>query len=72
MRLANLVEEYIAFKQTAGMRFESQARILKLFSRRLGAVDISQVTPKAVLAFLNRLKTITSSWHQTYSTLKGF
>jgi integrase/recombinase XerD len=72
MTLANLVEEYIAFKQTTGMRFESQARILKLFSRRLGAVDISQVTPKTVLTFLNRLKTITSSWHQTYSTLKGF
>ena len=60
MRLANLVEEYIAFKQATGMGFESQARILKFFSRRVGAVDISQVTPNAVLTFLNRLKTITS------------
>ena len=72
MRLANLVEGYIAFKQATGMGFESQAKILKLFSRRLGAVDISQVTPEAVLTFLNRLKTITSSWHQTYSTLTVF
>jgi integrase/recombinase XerD len=72
MRLANLVEEYIAFKQATGMCFESQARILKLFSRRLGSVEVSHVTPKTVLAFLSRLKTITSSWHQTYSTLKGF
>jgi site-specific recombinase XerD len=72
MRLANLIEGYIAFKQATGMRFESQARILKLFSRRLGPVDISQVNATIVLAFLNRLKTITSSWHQTYSTLKGF
>jgi integrase/recombinase XerD len=72
MKLVNLIEEYIAFKQATGMHFESQARILKLFSRRLGPVDIAQVTPKITLAFLNRLKTVTSSWHQTYSTLKGF
>jgi site-specific recombinase XerD len=72
MRLANLVEEYIAFKQATGMCFESQARILKLFSRRLGPLEISHVTPKAVLAFLNRIKIITSSWHQTFSTLNGF
>ena len=72
MRLANLVEEYIAFKRARGMRFGSQARNLRLFSRRLGPVDISQVTPKAVLAFLYRFKTITSYWHQTHSTLNAF
>lgn len=72
MKLAHLVEEYIAFKRARGMRFGSQARNLRLFSRRLGPVDISQVTPKAVLAFLYRFETITSSWHQTHSTLNGF
>jgi hypothetical protein len=44
------------------MRFESQAKILKLLLSRLGPLEISRVTPKDVLAFLNQLKTVTSSW----------
>jgi site-specific recombinase XerD len=72
MKLANLIEEYITFKRIKGMRFHSQARNLRLFARILGPVDITQVDPNAVLGFLHRSKTITSSWHQTHSTLNGF
>jgi integrase/recombinase XerD len=72
MRLANLVEEYITSKRARGMRFYTQAKNLRHFARTLGPVDITHVNPEAVLAFLYRFKTITSSWHQTYSTLKAF
>jgi integrase/recombinase XerD len=72
MRLSNLVEEYIAFKRARGMRFHTQAKSLRHFARRLGPVDIKQVNPEAVLAFLYRSKTITSSWHQMHSTLNAF
>lgn len=72
MRLADLIEEYITSKQARGMRFQTQARSLRYFSRMLGPVDIAKVTPDAVRAFLYRRQTITSSWPQTHSTLNVF
>jgi site-specific recombinase XerD len=69
MKFAALIEEYIAFKRAKGMRFKSQAVILKQFSRRIGPVDVRRVSSRAVDAYLYRSETITTSWHQTYSTL---
>ena len=69
MKFATLVEQYIAFKRAKGMRFKSQAVVLKQFSRRLGPVDIRQVSSRAVHAYLYRSEPITTSWHQTYSIL---
>jgi len=69
MKFAKLVDEYIMFKRAKGMRFKSQAMTLRQFSQRVGPIDVAQVTPTAVTGYLYRSKTITSSWHQRYSTL---
>jgi len=72
MTLPNLVEEYIASVRSKGMRYGSQAVILRCFSRMIGPIDVMEVSPEAVHAFLYRSKAITSTWDQDYSTLKGF
>jgi integrase/recombinase XerD len=72
MKLADLIEEYIAFKRAKGMRFDTEARNLRHFSRRVGPVDIVHVSPEAVLAFLYRLPAVTTSWHQDYAMLTAF
>jgi integrase/recombinase XerD len=72
VKLADLVEQYIAIKQAAGMRFRTQSNYLRQFTRRLGPVDIEQVDPKAVLEFLYRSENVTRSWHETHSALHGF
>jgi integrase/recombinase XerD len=72
MKLANLVEEYIAFKRAKGMRFDTEAVTLRHFSRRLGPVDVVQVSSEAVLAFLYRFPAVTSSWHHNHATLTAF
>lgn len=72
MKLADLVEEYITFKRAKGMRFKTEAVTLRHFSRRVGFVDVAQVDPGAVLAFLYRLPAVTSSWHHDYATLTAF
>jgi hypothetical protein len=41
MKLAQLVTEYITFKQSMGMRFRTESAILKAFCRAMGNIDIS-------------------------------
>jgi integrase/recombinase XerD len=72
MKLDQLVERYIAFKRTKGMDFRSSAVTLRCFSRMFRPLDIVDVTAADILAFLYRPNVVTSSWHNTYSTLNGF
>jgi integrase/recombinase XerD len=70
MILPNLIEEYIASVRSRGMRYRSQAVILRYFSRIIGPIDVLEISPEAVHAFLYRSKAVTSTWDQNYSTLK--
>lgn len=71
MKLTQIVEQYIDFKRSMGMRFGSQAVTLKSFCRTLGTIDIKNVTQNSVLAFLGGPGPITTTWHQKFSTLRG-
>ena len=72
MKLAALIETYIGFKHSMGMRLRAQATILKAYGRAMGDVDISEVQPKAVLAFISGHGPITAHWASKFSTLRGF
>ena len=52
MSLHEVIEAYIAFKRGLGVRLESEAGVLRAFSRSMGDTDIEAVTPAAVLAFI--------------------
>ena len=52
MNLHEAVEAYIALKRALGARFDSQARVLRAFCRSVGEIDVANVKPDAVLAFL--------------------
>ena len=41
MKLLELVNTYVAFKRSLGMRFATQPRVLRRFSRVLGDIDVS-------------------------------
>ena len=43
MKLNQLVCEYVEFKQSMGMRFRSEAVILKALGKTLGDIDIKDV-----------------------------
>src|SRR6516162_8794132 len=73
MKLHELVEQYIAYRQALGDRFLSDARCLRGFVRAIGLrATVSAVRPKQVEAFLVGDGTITSSWHIKHNTLLGF
>ena len=71
MKLAELVRTYVDFKRSLGMRYRSQGAYLHAFSRQTGNIELNEVTPQAVLAFINGDGPLTASWHQKHSVLNG-
>jgi hypothetical protein len=72
MNLHEAVEAYIALKRALGARFDSQARVLRAFCRSVGDIDVANVKPDAVLAFLAGAGPITNAWKQKASVLRSF
>lgn len=72
MKLSSLVAEYIAFSRSLGMRFLSEPEIFKSFCRAMGDIDIAEVKPASVLAFIAGVGPLTSNWHRKFSVLNGF
>ncbi|GFP25994.1 hypothetical protein HKBW3S25_01480, partial [Candidatus Hakubella thermalkaliphila] len=72
MKLSRLVTEYIAFKRSMGLRFQSPARILKAFCRARGDIEVTEVQPSTVQAFLAGKGAITSFWHVKFQVLSKF
>lgn len=72
MTLAQVVTDYVTLKQALGMRFRTEARILKAFARALGDVELREVAPEAVQAYLAGSGPLTTFWHRKYEALTGF
>lgn len=72
MKLAHVVEEYVALKRSTGSRFRTAAAILKAFGRAVGPIDVNAVGHEAVQTFLNGSGPIRSTWHLKHYTLAGF
>lgn len=72
MKLAQLATEYVAFKQSTGMRFRTESVILKAFCRAMGDIDITRVDPGLVQGYLTGTGPITAFWHRKYEALSGF
>jgi site-specific recombinase XerD len=72
MTLAQVVADYVTLKQALGMRFRTEARILTAFCRALGDVELPDVTPEAVQAYLAGPGPLTTFWHRKYEALTGF
>lgn len=70
--LVELVTSYITLKRAAGMRFHSEVGVLKAFCRDMGDVEIAEVDPQRVQAFLAGQGPVTTYWHQKYRILSGF
>lgn len=72
MKLRELIEQYVAYRQTLGKRFKSAATVLRSFGRAIGVeADVAEVGPEQVNAFLQGEGAPTSFWHAKYSTLRG-
>lgn len=72
MKLAQAVSAYVAYKQSLGMRFATEARALKSFSRALGDVDLDRIEPEQVRAFMDGTGAMTRFWYRKLDALRGF
>lgn len=72
MRLALVVERYLSFKRSLGMRFENERGHLHSFCRAMGDIDIRRVRADRVAAFLLSKGRVTSAWHYKHVVLNGF
>ena len=72
MKLHDIVEAYIDYKRSLGMRFRSQAAVLRAFNRAMGDIAIAEVKPEAVLAFIAGTGPITARWIENHRVLGGF
>ena len=73
LKLAAL--EYVSLKQSMGMKFETEAALLRSLIKQMGdAVAVATVTSKDVLRYLNGRKAgpVTLFWHRKHDALKGF
>jgi integrase/recombinase XerD len=72
MKLAQLVAEYVTFKQSMGMRFRAESVILNAFCRAMGDIDVTQVSSCSVEDYLAGTGPITAFWHRKFEALSGF
>jgi hypothetical protein len=72
MSLRDLVEAYIAYKRSLGMRFVSDAAVLRSFCRAMGDISAEAVKPEPVLAFIAGSGPLTTRWGLKLHILRGF
>jgi hypothetical protein len=71
MKLHAIVEAYIDYKHSLGMRFRSQAAVLRAFNRAMGDIALAEVKPESVLAFIAGTGPITARWWKTTGCLEA-
>jgi site-specific recombinase XerD len=72
MKLAEATARYVAHKQSMGMRFRTDAVVLKALCNALGDVTMQEVRPDRVQAYIVGLGPATTFCERKYTTLKGF
>jgi len=72
MKLSEVADQYVAHKQSMGMRFCTEQRTLKSFCRALGDIAIADAGAAIVLAFIAGTGPVTRFWHRKHDVLVGF
>lgn len=71
MKLHDLVEAYIDYKRSLGMRLRSQAAVLRSYCRHMGDICVDEIKAELVLAFVAGTGPVTTRWFETYTVLAG-
>lgn len=72
MKLALCIENYVKYRRSMGVCFHGEQVRLRAFSKAMGDIEITSVTPRAVRRYLDGKGPITTSWLCKYHTLTGF
>jgi len=72
MKLSEITGQYVAHKQSMGMRFCTEQRTLRSFCRAIGDIALAEVGADPVLAFIAGKGPVTRFWHLKRAVLVGF
>jgi site-specific recombinase XerD len=72
MKLSEAVAQYIAYKQSMGMRFHTETRTLRSFCRTVGDVALADIKADRVYAYIAGRGPVTRFWHRKHEVLRGF
>lgn len=72
MRLSALAAQYVAYKQSMGMRFHTEDRTLRSFCRAMGDIALAEVAADHVRVYIAGTGPITRFWHRKHEVLRGF
>jgi len=72
MKLTALTAQYVAYKQSMGMRFHTEARTLRSFCRAMGDIAVAEVAADRVQAYIAGTGPVTRLWHRKHEVLRGF
>ena len=72
MKLSALTAQYVAYKQSMGMRFHTEARTLQSFCRSMGDIGVAEITADRVQAYIAGAGPVTRFWHRKHEVLRGF
>jgi integrase/recombinase XerD len=72
MNLQELIDQYLAYRQTLGYSFLTAGKILRAFGRAIGDAVVTEVRAEQVLDFLAGTGPITRGWFGRHSVLLGF
>jgi len=72
MKLMEVISAYVVLKQSLGIKFEATGRLLRQFGRSMGNIDIDEVCPKEVAAFLQGTGQLSATWALKYRVLSAF
>ena len=71
MTLADVIDAYLTRQRSLGMQFDSAGQLLHRFGRAIGNRPIEEVTPEAILDFLNGKGALTATWMLKHRVLTG-
>ena len=72
MKLSEITDQYVAHKQSIGMRFCTEQRTLKSFCRATGDMPLADIGAAPVLTFIAGRGPVTRFWHRKREVLAGF
>jgi integrase/recombinase XerD len=71
MKLRKVIDSYIAYKRSLGMRMRSEERVLGFFYKAMDDIELDRADPQAVLAFIGDA-TRPGRWRTYYKLLSSF
>lgn len=71
MKLFDIVTQYVLYKQSVGLSFVTDARILRAFCRHTGNISLQAISKEQLESYLNGKLPISSFWRRKYTALAG-